>query len=224
MAIHVLTEINHYLRVNVKYLIYSLIFMLSVFAETGGENLVNNGDIESNGSWKYVDARRQDDPESAQPDNKFIQLNYSRKFVYKDGKKVHDKSGSRDKRWTEASQRLHLKPNSSYTITFKARGSFGGASNSKNNKSNKGKNKKNNKGRNIRGASGGRVGLVKRSDATSGSVTLIAAKVSDEASSNGWTVYKGTFKTGRIVEKERLIFYSNSNGAFQIDDVVVIKN
>ena len=184
-----------------KTIILFLIVVIQCFvnAETGGENLVNNGDIQSNGSWKYIDARRQDI--DTEPDNKFIQLNYSSKFKY--DKHSKNKAGNKDKRWTEASQRLHLKPNSTYKITFKASGSF--ATKPANNKKSK----------------TGRVGLVKRSDATSGLVSLINVK--SQNASNGWKEFTGQFKTGKIVKKERLIFYSNGNAPFRIDDVVVIK-
>lgn len=174
-----------------KKILLSLFVTLSCFTyaddETGGENLVGNGDFERNGSWKYIDARRQSQ-EANRTGNSYCQLNYSSKL----GKKAN----SRNKRWTEATQRIHLKANSKYQIKFKIRGSINNVI----------------------------VGF-RKSSSKGGSGTNISGLAKQaKTGAEGWKTITLIHKTPKkAVKKEWLTFFCTKNNSFAIDDISVIK-
>ena len=179
-----------------KKLFLTILLAMSsaLLAQSGGENLIANGTFDSSSGWKLIDARYQKDKGDAS--NRVLTLCYSDKFG--------DKAGSRRKRWTSASQKIHVKSETSYKLTFKARG-----------------------------ISGGHVSLSRFSDANQGNVMNIFHFDPDHRNGNknltgGWKEFTVKFKTPKRNKNKRLIFWkktpvSNAKYSFEIDDVVLVK-
>lgn len=184
-----------------------LLFLLSLSSVLMAENqnMLTNGEFNSPSGWKLVDARQMKSEKDAS--NSVMKIFYSDKYIYtsKGGKRV-SKVGKKRKTWSGISQKVHVKSETSYKLTFRARG-----------------------------ISGGIVSLSKFSDAVKGKVHNLYYFDPDKRNggknlTNDWKSFTVNFRTPKSNKNKRLIIWKNvpSGGrnrkiGFEIDDLVLTK-